>query len=111
MFLATKISKPTPDQKYPVVKHLCVMYIFFFVMIEIRDNILFVTNNVLFILFCFPGLWSSPSNSGSRHPPCPGFSLTMTDEDQAVMFGGFNPSGQSSEAHVLHLPTMVSHLC
>ena len=58
-----------------------------------------------------PGLWSSPSNGGSRPPPCFRFSLTMTDEDQAVMFGGSTPSGISSEARVLHLPTMVSHLC
>ena len=35
----------------------------------------------------------------------------MTDEDQAVMFGGYTPSRRSSEAHVLHLPTMVSHIC
>ena len=34
----------------------------------------------------------------------------MTDEDQAGTFGGYTPSGRSSEAHVLHLPTMVSHL-
>ena len=34
----------------------------------------------------------------------------MTDEDQAVLFGGYAPSsGRSSEARVLHLPTMVSH--
>ena len=45
---------------------------------------------------------------GSIPPPCSGFSLTVTDEDQAVMFGGRTPSGESSEARVLHLPTMVS---
>ena len=60
-------------------------------------------------IFCVPGLWSSPSNSGSRPPPCSGFSLTMTDEEQAVMSGGRTPSGKSSEARDLHLPTMVSH--
>ena len=38
-----------------------------------------------------------------RPPPSAGFSLTMTDKDQAVIFGGHD-----SEAHVLHLPTMVS---
>ena len=27
-----------------------------------------------------------------------------------MMFGGFTQSGESSEARVLHLPTMVSHL-
>ena len=62
----------------------------------------------------FPGVWSSPSNKGSkgsRPHPCSDFSVTMTDEDQAVMFGGYNPyGGKSSEACVLHLPTMVSHL-
>ena len=61
------------------------------------------------ISFCIPGLWSSTSNGGSRPPPCSGFSLTKTDEDQAVMFGGDTPSGWSSEALVLHLPTMVSY--
>ena len=44
---------------------------------------------------------------GSRPPPCAGFSLTMTDKDQAVMLG-YTSSGKSSKAHVLHLPTMVS---
>ena len=39
-------------------------------------------------------------------PPCSGFSLTMTDKDQAVMFGGDTSSGRSYR--VLHLPTMVS---
>ena len=47
---------------------------------------------------------------GARPPPCHYFSLTMIDEDQAVMFGGNTLSGDSSEARVLHLPTMVSHL-
>ena len=64
---------------------------------------------MVYLFFCIPGLWSSPSNSGSRPPPCAGFSLTMTDEDQAVMFGGCTPSGEFSEARVLHLPTMVSN--
>ena len=63
----------------------------------------------MYILLCIPGLWSSPSNSGSRPPPCCDFSLTMTDEDQAVVLGGFTASGMSSEALVLHLPTMVNY--
>ena len=47
---------------------------------------------------------------GSRPPPCDSFSLTVTDEDQAVMFGGGTLSDKYSEAHILHLPTMVSCL-
>ena len=54
------------------------------------------------------GLWLSPVK-GSRPLPCSSFSLTKTNEDCAIMFGGSTPSGKSSEAHALHLPTMVSH--
>ena len=48
---------------------------------------------------------------GSRPPPRSNFSLTMTDEEHAVMFGGLSPgSGYSADVYVLHLPTMVSGL-
>ena len=57
------------------------------------------------------GQWESPLMKGIRPPPCDGFSLTRIDEHQVVMFGGNILSGGSSEAHVLHLPTLVSHLC
>ena len=54
------------------------------------------------------GLWSSPSVKGSRPPPCYIFSLTMTDEKDAVMYGGYSSgSGHSVDVYVLHLPTMV----
>ena len=70
---------------------------------------------VLFLITCTGvdlGQWSSPSMKGVRPPPCGNFSLTMIDEDQAVMFGGVSSSAiVSSEACVLHLPTMVNHLC
>ena len=47
---------------------------------------------------------------GSRPPPSH-FSLTMIDEEHAVMFGGYSPgSGWSADVYVLHLPTMVSGL-
>ena len=62
--------------------------------------------NLSFIL----GLWISPPVKGSRPPPSHNFSLTRTDEDHAVMFGGVTPSGSTSMAWALHLPTMVSHL-
>ena len=48
---------------------------------------------------------------GSRPPPCSYFSLTMIDEEQAVMFGGVSPgSVYSAGVYVLYLPTMVSDL-
>ena len=63
----------------------------------------------LHVLTCIDlGQWSSPSMKGARPPPCEGFSLTMIDEDKAVMFGGPTSSGISSDARILHLPTMVS---
>ena len=69
---------------------------------------------VLFSITCTGvdlGQWSSPSMKGVRAPACDAFSLTMIDEDQAVMFGGNTSLVRSSDARVLHLPTMVSHLC
>ena len=47
---------------------------------------------------------------GSKPPSCSDFSLTRTDEDCAVMFGGVTSSGETSKAWALHLPTMVSHV-
>ena len=48
---------------------------------------------------------------GSRPPHCAYFSLTMIDEEYAVMFGGFSHgSGWSADVYVLYLPTMVSGL-
>ena len=47
---------------------------------------------------------------GSRPLPCSEFSLTVIDKDEAVMFGGYStPSGESSDTHILYLPTMVSY--
>ena len=108
----------TIERKYKIK---CLKFILFFTNGRqklttkgLRDNNSFTTRNnvVISILLCVPELWSSPSKGGFRPPPCSLFSLTMTGEDQAMMFGGYTPpSGQSSEARVLHLPTMVSHLC
>ena len=47
---------------------------------------------------------------GSKPPSCLGFTLTRTDEDCAVMFGGVTSSGVTSKAWALHLSTMVSHV-
>ena len=46
---------------------------------------------------------------GSRPPPYSSFSLTMTDQDHAVMVRGYTPC-EASMAHVLYLPTMVCRL-
>ena len=59
--------------------------------------------------FVYIGLWFSPPVKGSRPPPCRSFSLTMTDEESAMMFGGFTPSGTTSQAWALELSTIVSH--
>ena len=64
---------------------------------------------MVYIFLCIQGLWSSPSDGGSRPPPCSDLSLTMSDEDQTVVLGGYTSSGMSSEALVLHLPTMVNY--
>ena len=56
------------------------------------------------------GSWSSPSVKGSRPPPCAGFSLTMIDEERAVMFGGNDSVVYLNDVYVLHMSTMVSCL-
>ena len=56
------------------------------------------------------GSWSSPSVKGSRPPTCAGFSLTMIDEERAVMFGGKDRRDYLNDAYVLHMSTMVSCL-
>ena len=59
----------------------------------------------------FLGSWSSPSVKGSRPPPCSGFSLTMIDEERAVMFGGWDHTFKYfNDVYVLHMSTMVSCL-
>ena len=45
---------------------------------------------------------------GYRPPACSAFSLTLTDEGQAVMFGGVTSPGSFPKAFLLDLPTMVS---
>ena len=56
------------------------------------------------------GSWSSPSVKGSRPHPCANFSLTMIDEECAVMFGGWNSMVYFNDVYVLHMSTMVSYL-
>ena len=55
------------------------------------------------------GTWSSPVVSGTRPPPCEDFSLTMIDEDHAVLFGGDQSGGAASgDVYILDITTMVS---
>ena len=78
---------------------------------HLSDNVMIVVLSYCDIISLPIGLWSSPSVKGSRPPPCSKFSLTMTDEEHAVMFGGVSPgSGYSADVYVIHLPTMVSDL-
>ena len=81
----------------------------------------YLSNNVMIVVLSYCdiislpiGVWSSPSVNGSRPPPCAYFSLTMIDEEDAVMFGGYseysNRSVYFADVFILHLPTMVSGL-
>ena len=59
----------------------------------------------------FLGSWSSPSVKGSRPPPCAYFSLTMIDEERAVMFGGVDSNLEYfNDVYILHMSTMMSYL-
>jgi hypothetical protein len=52
--------------------------------------------------------WSAPTVSGTIPPPCSFFSLTMINNHQAVLFGGFQGGVPSSDVYVLDLAQMVS---
>ena len=59
----------------------------------------------------FLGSWSSPCVKGSRPPPCAYFSLTMIDEERAVMFGGEDRNLKYlNDVYILRMSTMVSYL-
>ena len=50
-----------------------------------------------------------PKITGTRPPPCSGFSLTMIDKQHAVMYGGLIPGGRvTSDVYILDLARMVS---
>ena len=53
------------------------------------------------------GTWSSITCTGTRPPPCFGFSLTMIDNHRAVLFGGIHADYKSNDAYILDLATMV----
>lgn len=41
-----------------------------------------------YLLLIFLGIWSSPTFTGSRPPPCADFSLTNIDHYRAALYGG-----------------------
>ena len=55
--------------------------------------------------------WSSPAVTGTKPPPCSDFSLTLTDPDHAVLFGGHQCGegrGRTNDTYILDLRNMVS---
>ncbi len=58
------------------------------------------------------GMWSSPTLTGTRPPPCSGFTLTMVDSHRAVLFGGTGHGGKKfKHVYILDLDRMVSYIC
>ncbi len=59
----------------------------------------------------YVGMWSSPTDTGSRPRPCCDFSLTMVREHGAVLCGGSVPdNGCTSQASFfINLANMVGH--
>ena len=53
-------------------------------------------------------MWSSPPTTGSRPPPCAGFSFTAIDSHRGVLFGGYSPGrGRINDIHIINMQTMV----
>ena len=55
--------------------------------------------------------WSSPVVSGSRPPPCEGFTLTKMSDNTAILFGGWYPKLKqlNNDVYILDLESMVRH--
>ena len=60
----------------------------------------------------FSGTWSSPSFSGTRPPPCYGFSLTSINDHQALLYGGGDAELRStvSDLYLIDFQTMVLYI-
>ena len=55
------------------------------------------------------GIWSSPTISGTRPPPCSHFTFTNINDHQAVMFGGQTPGGtKMNDIYLFDFEKMVS---
>ena len=56
------------------------------------------------------GLWSSPTFSGTRPPPCSHFTFTAINNHQALLFGGrqeSNKKGRTNDVYLIDFLTMV----
>ena len=73
------------------------------------NNVIIVISSIYTVSLSLVS-WSSPSVKGSRPLPCDGFSLTMIDEERAVMFGGNDSNVYFNDVYNLHMSTMVSCL-
>ena len=54
------------------------------------------------------GVWSSPPTTGTRPPPCAGFSLTKVVHNRAILFGGRSSTGRYNDVYIIDLQAMVS---
>ncbi len=56
------------------------------------------------------GIWSSPTVTGTKPPPCTNFSLTRVDDYHAVLFGGSGgpTHGSMNSVYILDFTKMVN---
>ena len=54
------------------------------------------------------GVWSCPTTTGDRPPPCAALTFTAIDDRRAVLFGGNNgEQGLMNDVFIIDLSTMV----
>lgn len=72
-----------------------------------RANLGCVWSNELHFFNLTKGSWECPSTTGSRPPPCQGFTFTLVDADRVILFGGFQPSTRRrvNDVYILNLHT------
>ena len=60
------------------------------------------------IVIPIAGVWSCPTTTGERPPPCDAFTFTAIDDRRAVLFGGNNlDQGRINDVYIIDFHTMV----
>ena len=54
------------------------------------------------------GVWSCPTTTGDRPPPCADLTFTAVNERRAVLFGGYSQKqGRMNDVFIIEISTMV----
>ena len=62
---------------------------------------------VIFHYFHCQGMWTSQATTGEKPPALSGHTLTMIDQNTALLFGGSDGTAKHNDSYVLNMDTWV----